>query len=73
MAINPEAQERAYKEASCLMEGRPSKDVIADDLNRIPYIKACLKESLRLVWLFYMNTRTHTLKQLPHRTDAYYI
>ncbi|XP_022652030.1 probable cytochrome P450 49a1 [Varroa destructor] len=48
MAINPEAQERAYKEASCLMEGRPSKDVIADDLNRIPYIKACLKESLRL-------------------------
>ncbi|XP_003741296.1 probable cytochrome P450 49a1 [Galendromus occidentalis] len=48
MAVNPEAQERAHEEAKKLMVGRSSDAVTAKDLNDIPYIKACLKESLRL-------------------------
>lgn len=47
MAVNPEAQERAHEEVKKLMAGRSDDRVTANDLNNIPYIKACLKESLR--------------------------
>lgn len=48
MACHPEAQEKAYLEVKKLMEGRTEFNITSSDLNNIPYIKACLRESLRL-------------------------
>ncbi|XP_028667754.2 1,25-dihydroxyvitamin D(3) 24-hydroxylase, mitochondrial [Erpetoichthys calabaricus] len=46
MARNPNVQEKLYKEIQNVL---PVKQVpSADDIRRMPYLKACLKESMRL-------------------------
>ncbi|OQR68085.1 putative cytochrome P450 49a1-like [Tropilaelaps mercedesae] len=48
MEIHPDAQDKAFEEISRLMAGRKNNAATFDNLNNIPFIKACLKKSLRL-------------------------
>jgi len=45
LCVNPEAQERAYKEVTSVLGGR--KDITYDDLQKMKFVESCLLETLR--------------------------
>ncbi|XP_072945607.1 probable cytochrome P450 49a1 [Epargyreus clarus] len=45
LSLRPEVQERLYEEISKVLQGRPLK---AGDISQMPYLKACIKEVLRM-------------------------
>ncbi|ELT93418.1 hypothetical protein CAPTEDRAFT_144012 [Capitella teleta] len=48
LAKHPEFQTRAAAEVQSLVAGRDSEHLVWDDLNELPYLTKCIKESLRM-------------------------
>ncbi|KAK6185816.1 hypothetical protein SNE40_007964 [Patella caerulea] len=48
LAQHPEIQDRVQREIDELMSKRSKDDLLATDLNQLPYLTMCIKESLRL-------------------------
>ncbi|CAH1634801.1 unnamed protein product [Spodoptera littoralis] len=45
LSLRPSVQERLYEEVSKVLQGRPMKP---GDVNQMPYLKACVKEVMRM-------------------------
>jgi len=58
LAVNPEAQQRAYEEIKTVMQDRT--DVGSDDLQKLKYLEGCIYEALRLSPLSFVIDRVCT-------------
>ncbi|XP_072048847.1 LOW QUALITY PROTEIN: cytochrome P450 4F2-like [Amphiura filiformis] len=47
LAKHPEYQQKCQQEIDAMMESKETKDIEWDDLNKLPYLTMCIKESLR--------------------------
>ena len=48
LAKHPEIQSRVHTEVEAVLQGRIDRRVTADDMTSFPYLKRCVKESLRM-------------------------
>ncbi|CAB3366881.1 Hypothetical predicted protein [Cloeon dipterum] len=49
LACNPDKQEKLYQELKAIAPADPNEDLNPDHLNNMKYLKACIKEAMRMI------------------------